>query len=260
MTFSPNDFRAVVNSNKGFLKLTRYRVRFPIPQAMVNNNLSSGYYNLLRTMEYYTDSFDFPGMGFITRNVVRYGYGPSEKKPVAPGFSDIAMTVYNDATSLNFNFFRDWLLLVQNFDMTDGIAGLSTSTNNEPYELFYKDEYAVDGMVTLLSDTDEDVVTVRMRQMFPIHIPEMKIGWAIKNDIQRFRVIFSFTDWYTDWTQGGTLVDQVTQIAQQGQQQNPTQGLVQSPGQSGTVPTDSTGTQTPVGNVDIGVPEVTGGG
>ena len=35
-----------------------------------------------------------------------------------------------------------------------------------------------------------------MRQMYPIHIPEIKMGWALTQDIMRVTVIFAFNDWY----------------------------------------------------------------
>jgi hypothetical protein len=220
MVFSPAVFSATVQN--GFQKPSRYRLRFPIPSVLAGVQTFT---QDLPYMEYYSDSIDFVDVGFATRNVVRYGYGPHEKQPTFPVFNDVMVTFYNDSLSNNLTFFQQWMWSVQNFNMSSGILPNSGDTNGsvQPYELLYRDDYVVNGMITLLDNTDQDVCTWRMRRMWPIHMPNVKLGWAIINDVMRVTVMFAYTDWYVDTSLPGTLITQNQGISNQGQQSQATQ-------------------------------------
>ena len=202
MTFNIEDFRQTVDS--GMLKPDRYRVRFPIPQAMQNLTYYSELYNTNRYLEFYSDSIDFAGVGVATHDIVRYGYGPSEKSPIAGVFNPVMITFYNDSQAMNYLFFEQWMNIVSNLNMLDGISGADGVSS--PYEIFYKDDYVADGMVTLIDNNDNEVATWRYRRMYPIEIPHMKLGWSITNDVQRVTVMFTFTDKYVDPTLGGSMI------------------------------------------------------
>ena len=209
MIFSIDDFRAATDF--GFLTPDRYRVRFPIPPAMANTYKEyTALYNTNRYLEFYSDSVDFAGVGLATHNVVRYGYGASEKKPIAPIFNDVMFTFYNDTESMNYHFFELWMNIVSNFNMSKGIDGV-INPGSVPYEMYYKDDYAVDSMVTLIDNNANEVATWRYRQMFPIDIPHIKLGWGIIQDVMRATVVFSFTDKYIDTDLGGSLITATTE-------------------------------------------------
>lgn len=192
----------------GLLKTSRYRVVFAIPPVFGYLSTGSELYNTTRYLEYYADSVDFPGVGLLAHEVLRYGYGATEKKPIAPTFQDVMITFYNDSQGMNFNFFDQWMACITNFNMSGGISGGTTAA--EPYELFYKDDYAVTGWVTTIDTNGNDVATYAYRQMYPINIPNMKLGWSLIQDVQRVTVFFTFMDKYLDTTQAGTLVNNLS--------------------------------------------------
>lgn len=223
MSFNIAAFTAEVQS--GFQKPNRYRVRFPIPPVL---NGYQPFTASLPTLEFFAESADLVDIGFATRNIVRYGYGMSEKKPFTPIVNDVAITFYNDSVSSNLGFFQQWTWAIQNYDLSNGIVvngqqGLNTTV--QPYELLYKDDYAVDGMITLIDNNDNDVATWRMRRMWPMHITNTKLGWAIINDIMKITVVFNYTDWYIDTSQSGTLISTYKALSNAGQQSGQTNAV-----------------------------------
>ena len=203
MVFEIDSFRSAVSA--GFQKLEHYRVRFPYPNLMLGQTYANTL-NSVAALEFYADSVDFAGVSLATHNINRYGYGPTEKKPVFPQFQDIMITFYADANADNLTFFQAWLNTIMNFNMSGGINSIVTNNQfNTPYDLpggtnvyevAYKDEYAVDGWVTMFDNAENPITTLYMRQMYPIHIPEIKMGWALTQDVMRVTVIFTFMDWY----------------------------------------------------------------
>ena len=205
MIFDIDSFRSAASG--GFQKLEHYRVRFPYPPLMLTQTYKgANTTNAVSGLEFYADSTDFPGASLATHDVTRYGYGPSEKKPSFTKFNDIMITFYADANADNLTFFQAWLNTINNFNFSGGINLLVQNTQfNIPYsmagganvyEIAYKDDYAVDGWITMFDNTENPITTIFMRQMYPINIPEIKMGWSLTQDIMRVTVIFTFVDWY----------------------------------------------------------------
>lgn len=188
----------------GFQKPNKYLVQFPIPPVLsglggvtpTNGATPSPGYTTLQNLQYYADSCDLAGVGVGTVNIIRYGYGASEKSPFAPIFNDLLITFYNDVNSNNLKFFQVWLNSIQNFNMQEGINAVFNG-GISPYESFYKDDYAVDGIISLLSDQGEVKRKFRPRKMWPTQINEIKLAWQLR-DIMKFAVFFNYMDWYID--------------------------------------------------------------
>lgn len=202
MAFSIDDFRG--QNNENFLRPTRYNVLFPVPVVAQAAGAVSTFLDQTYNLQFASDSVDLVGVGFLNNVVVRYGYGASEKKAGPPSFNDVLITFYNDGESRNLNFFQLWMDLITNFDMAQGIAQ-NNSLGAFPYETSYKDDYAVDGRITLFDQNKNDVFTIVMRRMFPVQIFETKLGWGLVQDIMRISVMFTYQDWYFDSQSGGTL-------------------------------------------------------
>jgi hypothetical protein len=199
-----SDFRAIMFDYEGPAKLDRFKLRFPVPPCITN----AGYDGIPfpqagRFMEMFCNSVDLPGMGLATRNIVRYGYGASEKKPVFPIFNDVWMQFLNDAGSINLVFFETWMTSIcqsQFFSTIQGsnipIAAFQGGTNrSQVYELTYKEDYAVDAVLTLYDTHDKERFNIVLRDFFPVMLPEVKMSWDNVNAVFHFVVMFSYTDW-----------------------------------------------------------------
>jgi len=189
----------------GFQRPNKFLVQFPIPPLMASAGVSGGtpLYATLQNIQYYADSCDLVGVGVGTVNIIRYGYGASEKVPFAPLFNDILMTFYEDVNNNNLIYFQSWLSVIQNWNMSQGIAANFATGGLSAYESSYKDDYAVDGTITLLNELGEGEKSWRPRKMFPVQIAETKLAWGLR-DVMRISVIFNYMDWYGQENMVGT--------------------------------------------------------
>lgn len=203
MTLQIDQFRAVVAG--GFQKPNKYRLLIPVPSIFAQMPEYGTLYNTDRYLSFYCNSLDFVGVNLQTVPITRYGYGSAQEYGYSAAFSNIMATFYVDSDALNMWFFQKWCRVVNNFNMEGTIAG-SDSLNVQPFENYYKDDYAVDMYVTLLSQLDEDVGTWVMREAFPKSIAETKLAWDVVNDIMRVTVIFSYADWYLLNSQESRLI------------------------------------------------------
>ena len=198
MNFSPSEFRSQIDSRGSFQKLEHYDIFVPVapimgPLASQGQPISTTNQGLI----YYSDSIDLAGVSLGTLPIVRYGYGTSEKKPFAPIFNDIMITFYADGESNNLGYFQAWMMLINNFNMQKGInSPQNSSSAYSPYELQYKDDYAVDLIITIYDNSGNPIRAFALREAYPIDIPSIKMGWAMTQDIMRVTVLFTFVDWY----------------------------------------------------------------
>jgi hypothetical protein len=201
-----SDFRAIMFDYEGPSKLDRFNLRFPVPPC-IRNAVSNDKVPLLqagRFMEFFCNSADLPGMGLATRNIVRYGYGASEKKPVFPVFNDVWMQFLNDSGSINLTFFQTWLTSICQSQFYSTIEGSfipipafqGQENRTDAYEVIYKEDYAVDAQLRLYDTHDEEQYVIVLRDFFPVLIPETKLSWDNVNSVFQLVVMFSYTDWF----------------------------------------------------------------
>jgi hypothetical protein len=191
-----SDFRAKLSNINGLQKLNKYRVRFNIPNKLFG--LTNGTRNttdIVQYMEYFTNSVDLPGSYLIEGVVQRYGYGPAEKKPIAPAFNDSMMEFFNDGKSSHLDFFQDWMNLIVNYNMKDGITGVGLNGMNV-YEVAYKWEYAVDCMIDLYDTSGQRVHTTVLRECYPNMIVDTKLSADPQPTFMKIGVQFNYFDWH----------------------------------------------------------------
>lgn len=200
--FNINQFRSVANINEGFQKTSKYLLRIHGPPGLITDfksrNTGGNLANANRNLEFYCYSADLPGMALATRNIVRYGYGASEKKPFAPMYQDVMMTFYADGNEINLQFFHDWFKLISHNGMMVSIGDREqiNSVRSAPYELAYRDEYVVDkAFLRLFDEHGHPKYEMQMRDFYPIAIPHTKLDWTPSQQVMSVVVIFTFTDW-----------------------------------------------------------------
>lgn len=192
------DFRAKLGEVNGLAKLNKYRVRFPIPNKLFGQTQEGqdrSVSDIVQYMEYFTNSVDLPGTQLITNVVSRYGYGPVEKKPVAPLFNDVMMEFFNDGKSSHLGFFQGWINLITNFNMSDGISAKGFN-NMDVGELSYKWEYAVDCEIDLYDNSGERIHTTVLRDCYPNMIADTKLSADPQPTFMKLVVQFNYFDWY----------------------------------------------------------------
>ena len=154
-------------------------------------------------MEFWCDSASIPRIIIGSQTVYRYGIGLLEKKPVFPQFTDMSMTILSDAQTKNWEVFHHWTSLTINRNMTKGIknvqAGVVNNIPVEPFEVGYKDDYAVDVSIQVYDDAGHKVKRITLRQAYPIMVGEMQLGWHDKSRVAQIPVTFTYIDYFTEF-------------------------------------------------------------
>lgn len=201
--FNVSEFRSEI-AKKDILRTNRYLVEFFLPTGLVGLEDSEILTQTVRSMEFWVESATIPGTSMVTHDIRRYGYGPLEKRPVAPMFMDCTMTVLSDAQSDNWRFFKRWQQLVTNFEAREGIVGTQAPlrsngniTNAAPYEVAYRTEYVSDVRIIAYDLEGNPAKIVVLREAFPINVGDIAVSWADNNSVMRFPVILSYLDFFT---------------------------------------------------------------
>ncbi len=213
MPFNIDQFRGAV-LNKGLLKPSKFEIEIPIPTALTNavtnpntnqptvgtvtQGVADGINSAKSTLRFMCEAVTLPGVQVASSEVRRFGYGPFERKPYAPTFTDINVTILADAKGQNWDLFQKWIQLITNFDLANrarnGIGNL------EFFEINYKQNYAVDITISCYPDYDSVTPAIRLKlyEAFPVFLGDISLNWGNTNDIMRIPVTFTFFTWSND--------------------------------------------------------------
>lgn len=185
-----NNFLSSVGKHGGFTRPSYFYVEIAPPPILRYRATEA------RNLAFLCESTNLPGVSLATSEIRRYGFGPLEKKPYAPIFTDINFSFYVDAAGIIQNFFYEWMNGIVKFDEVH--YGPSESYNGktiEPFEVNYKNEYATDILITTVDEANNDIVNVRLRQAFPIFMSDVPLSWSDTDSISRLPVNFTFYNW-----------------------------------------------------------------
>lgn len=206
--FNLSEFNSVIQNNGGVQRPSLWMVDIGIPpgllalSALVGNSLQS------TNLKFFCYSTNLPGMQIATVPVRRYGYGPTEEKPVVPVFSSLQTRFICDGHGAIWNFFNTWMKFIANFDARQGMntatgfsyVGTSTagraSPNAFPYEVAYKRDYAIDMTLSLFGTDGNETVSVVLRDAWPRFVGDVGLDWQDKASFLALPVEMIYTDWY----------------------------------------------------------------
>jgi hypothetical protein len=192
MPFDINEFRSVVYAFEGFQKINKFLVRFPVPPCIGNVVLP-----VVRSLEFFCQSIDLPGVQAAQRPVVRYGYGVAEKKPMFVGFSDVMLSFLADGNHYNLMFFQWWMNSIFNFNFSRTINDVVETSGYDThlYELAYAPEYKVEVEILLWDEHGKETLRMVLRDCYPSAIIDQKMDMET-GQFMKMVVMFCFTDWY----------------------------------------------------------------
>lgn len=213
--FNVSNFRSEINKS-GIMKNNKFFIRMYAPKGLALTPLS----NTVRMLEFWCESANIPGVSLNVNEVRRYGYGNFEKKPYVSQNNDITMSFIGDANGIIWTYFQQWMKLIVNYDMRQGIRGSTgISSNQAPFELSYKEDYAVDIHLSVFNDKGDEAIHVVLREAYPIFVGDIQLNWGDTNSVMRVPVTFTVYDWYNDKIEGrqsfGPQLPQTQQIISQ---------------------------------------------
>jgi len=185
-----NNFLGTVSKLKGFARPAYFYVEIYPPLTMRDN------INESRNLAFLCESANLPGVSFDTSYIRRYGFGPTERKPYAPVFIDTTMTFFCDGSGMVQKFFYKWMNSIIKYDeMPYGYGTEVNSFRMAPFRVNYKEQYASDIVVTTVDESNNDIITVRFRDAFPIFMGDVNLGWGDTDSISRLPITFTYFNW-----------------------------------------------------------------
>jgi hypothetical protein len=118
--------------------------------------------------------------------------------------NDINFSFISDGRAAIWTFFQQWIRLIYNYDLSSGlIKPNGVSTNMSAMDLSYKSDYAVDVELFVFSETGQQLISVILREAYPLALGDIQLNWGDTNSIAKLPVSFTFFDWYNTDTQYG---------------------------------------------------------
>ena len=198
MSFNAMEFRSKVGSplrNNKFLMTVDV-----VPPGLRGTSFEK----LMPDLKFWGESIDIPAISLMTGEVKPYGYGPAEKRPYAPIFEDCRLSMRGDQDGRVFAFMKAWQALAVNHEMVDTISdpngrvgsggpmGTSQLTAT-PFEVGYKEDYAVPVSITVFRDDGKQSFKVTMVDAYPIIVGPTVMAWEAMNDFARLPVSLAFS-------------------------------------------------------------------
>lgn len=182
-----NRFRSTINAQGGFQRSNHFYVTISNPKI-----LRGDIGPIL--LPFLTDSTNLPGVSFATSEVRRYGTGPIERKPYAPIFTDIQMSFYGDGSGTVHRFFYEWMNGIIKFD--NGVNGKAGGKGKlKPYEVEFKNDYAVDIIITTIDEKDRKLMEFKLYGAYPIALGDVAMSWGDTDGVIKIPVTFTFNRW-----------------------------------------------------------------
>lgn len=182
--FNIEEFKTALGA--GLLKPNKFKLEITPPSVM------SSYKNIANSMTYFADGASIPGIQISTHEYRRFGYGPFERKPYAPTFTDLNINVLADAEGKNYNFWYKWFSSITHFEYD------KTRTDSNLFELEYKDNYATTVKVTVYDDFGKEKIKLSMIEAYPTYIENVNLRWGDTNNLMGFPLTLTFFTWDYD--------------------------------------------------------------
>lgn len=178
---------------KGPLRNNRFYVDIPLPFGLQNSpSAVEAIQNIDQFIRFSCEAASLPGKALQLHEVRRYGFGPTEKKPVSSAFTDFQIMLMIDGTGRFLKLFEEWGNLIHNTDSSQSVVSPNF------YELGYKDDYVVDMRLHVLDQESKIVRTIVLRDAFPAVVGDTPLNWAIMNEPLKIQASITFTDWYEE--------------------------------------------------------------
>lgn len=188
MAFNIDQFNSTLGQQEGLMRTNRFEVRFPMPELLINSVQDA------RICSFMCESVAHPGYLLATHDVRRWTYGPVEKRPWSPQFSQLQITFNNTNRNGPWKLFNDWMQAIMGHQTEFGIQ--SAAGDGLVYEVEYKTKYASNIELIIYDATGHIKKSLIFREVFPSQMPDVGLAWGDMNSPFKFQVIFDYLDWF----------------------------------------------------------------
>jgi hypothetical protein len=139
------------------------------------------------------DSIRMPGVMIDTFETKRYGVGPNIKAGTNVRFEPFSISVLVDKNYDLYKYFHIWINTV--FGGAGRISGPDGPGLFPTFLTSYKKDYATEVDVKVFENTGETKALYKFYDAFPIAITNPTLNWRDNNNLFKFDVTFSYTNW-----------------------------------------------------------------
>lgn len=190
--FNISDFRTSMNS-AGVLRSHSYMIMINPPPSLSSYDTSQ--------LTLRCDSVNMPGINFMTQDgIYRYGYGPAEIMPYNVMFTPVTMSLMVDRAASQYTFFNLWMNSIFDMNMQGGILGGSESSS--PYEVAYKEDYAVTMNMFVYNETADKVIELTFQEAYPLLMQDTPLAWGEQQNIIRLQISMAYKTFYMKTIEG----------------------------------------------------------
>lgn len=190
--FNVQEFKSAVDLKGGVMRNNKFLVEIPAPpKLMAELGMEE------RNLSFFCKAIPLPGIGIMTQDNYRYGYGPANRIPYKTVFNDLMAQFYVDASGMVRGWFRSWIKSITNPAMPYGIN--STWKDMSAYEFSYKEDYAVDIRITSFDPEGNARLKIVLCECFPNYLGEVYQDWDDKNSSMILPVSLTYRDWFEEF-------------------------------------------------------------
>ena len=142
-----------------------------------------------RLLSYLCNTASLPGITFQGIPVKRQAIGPEEFFPLAPTYEDVQLGFLVDGAGKVLQFFHQWMQNIVNVNPDNPIKGAY------PWEVYYRDNYAIDIDIYWLNETGDAIIGVTLREAFPISMGSVALSWMDNDSVAQLPITFKYKSW-----------------------------------------------------------------
>jgi len=195
MSFNISEFSANVN-RLGLAKNNLFFMRLNVPSG---STIAQDSDVTATDLQFLARSVDLPELSVETTGVARQGYGRLESAPNNVSFGPINAIFMVDSNFGVTKFFHRWMQHVVNFNARPGYEKELATNAALPYEIGYKNDYALSADIVVYSYNTYDVrYMYHFDNIYPVNIGNPSLAWENQTDILTLPVSFAYDHYYAD--------------------------------------------------------------
>jgi hypothetical protein len=189
--FNITNFTSTLSARGGLASAAHYYVIITPPKWYQSTGE-----RVTSDLQFLCSSASLPGIAWATSEIRHYGYGPTEKKPYAPIFTDAELSFLSTADGKIHKFFHDWMVNISYFSLDKTINGGSTGIT--PYAMRYPEEYQTTIEICTFDRQAKQIVRVKLLDAYPLQLNDIQYGWEAMNSIVQIPVKFTYRSWTSE--------------------------------------------------------------
>jgi hypothetical protein len=193
-----NDFITSINK-QGVARSNRFKMSINLP---ADHYLKSVTKDVIDLTSIRCESVSIPEMNLATvEGPYRYGYGPLDRAPYAPIYNDVSTTFLVDRNTKIHKFFYDWVNTIVNFNNTNGLDSVNSTTGAKLYEVGYRRNFQAEITITSYDESDNRIMTAKLSKAYPQLVSQIDMSWRAESEPIMLVTTFTFKDFSIEYHQ-----------------------------------------------------------